>query len=384
MEISRDEVRVMTVHGAKGLEAPVVFLMDTTSTPLDNIRLSLIRFPCADDTTAPPECVVWAGRKAEDPEVVRDARRRMEDDVKHEYRRLLYVAMTRAAERLIVGGVQPGNRKDVPPGCWYQLVAEGLKDSGLAEQRIEAKDGVVLRYTRPEDEFKPAGAAQAPMQAQLPLAPVWLTTQAVPVAPAFDFRRPSDTGEDGHGFRRGETVRDRQQALRRGVLVHRLLQSLPDIAADHRREAATRYLARNAADWMEGEREALAAQMVGLIDDDRFKLLFVPGSRAEVPIVGRIARPGRTPLAVSGQIDRLIVTDSEILIADYKTNHAPPRKLASVPPAYRQQLALYRALLQRLYPQRSVRAALIWTETPEIMEIPVSELDDEMTKIISA
>jgi ATP-dependent helicase/nuclease subunit A len=112
-------------------------------------------------------------------------------------------------------------------------------------------------------------------------------------------------------------------------------------------------------------------------------MLFAEGSRAEVPLVGRIVRPGRDPLAVSGQIDRLIMTDGEILIADYKTNHGPPREVGAVSPAYRQQLALYRALLQRLYPGKAVRAALVWTETPEIMEIPAAVLDDEMTNIIS-
>ena len=383
MEISRDEVRVMTVHGAKGLEAPVVFLMDTTSTPLDNVRLSLIRFQSATDTTAPPECVVWAGRKADDPDVVRDARQRMVDDIEHEYRRLLYVAMTRAAERLIVGGVQPGNRKDVPPGSWYQLVTAGLQKSDLAERSIETRDGVVRRYARPEDAFTPAGAAQAPTQAQLPLTPQWLVMKAPALAPAFEVRRPSEAADDGHRFHRGETARDRQQALRRGVLVHRLLQSLPDIAPDRRREAADRYVARNASNWPDAEREALAAQTIGLIEDTRFASLFAPGSRAEVPVVGRIERPGRAPLAISGQIDRLIMTTSEILIADYKTNHAPPRDLAGVPPAYRQQLALYRALLMRLYPGRVVRAALVWTEAPEIMEIPAAVMDDEMTRIIS-
>jgi ATP-dependent helicase/nuclease subunit A len=384
MEISRDEVRVMTVHGSKGLEAPVVFLVDTTSTPLDNVRLSLIRFQSGTDTSAPPDCVVWAGRKADDPEVVRTARQRMVDDIEHEYRRLLYVAMTRAAERLIVGGVQPGNRKDVPPGSWYKLVTEGLETSDLTVSSIETRDGVVRRYTRAEDKFAPAGAAQQPTQGQLLLAPQWLSTKARPIAPAFEARRPSDAPDDGHRFQRGETARDRQQALRRGVLVHRMLQSLPEIAADRRHAAADRYMARNAPDWTDDERAALAGQMIGLIGDARFASLFTPGSRAEVPVIGRIHREGRRPLAVSGQIDRLVVTDAEILIADYKTNHAPPRELAGVPPAYRQQLALYRALLMRLYPGRVVRTALVWTETPEIMEIPSAALDDEMRGIISS
>jgi ATP-dependent helicase/nuclease subunit A len=384
MEISRDEVRVMTVHGAKGLEAPVVFLMDTTSTPLDNVRLSLIRFQSGADTTAPPDCVVWAGRKADDPLPVRQARQRMVDDIEHEYRRLLYVAMTRAAERLIIGGVQPGNRNDVPPGSWYKLVLDGLQDSALAERAIETRDGAVRRFTRPEDVFAPADAAQAPTQTQLLLPPPWLHAKAAPVAPRFELRRPSDSADTGHRLARGESAQDRQRALRRGVLVHRLLQSLPDIAADRRRDAAARYLARNAADWTEADRDALMSQTMALIADPRFAELFASGSRAEVPLVGRIARPGRTPLNVSGQIDRLIMTDGKILIADYKTNHGPPRELAGVPPAYRQQLALYRALLQRLYPEMTVRAALVWTETPEVMEIPAAMLDGEMTRIISA
>ena len=97
-----------------------------------------------------------------------------------------------------------------------------------------------------------------------------------------------------------------------------------------------------------------------------------------------IERPGRPPLAVSGQIDRLIISGSDVFVADYKTNHAPPREIDAVPPAYRQQLALYRALLHRLYPASIVRAALIWTETPEIMEIPGAVLDREMSRIISA
>ncbi len=381
MEISRDEVRVMTVHGAKGLEAPVVFLMDTTSSPTDTRRLNLIRLP--QDAGG---CVVWGGRKADDPPPVVAARQQMLDETEHEYRRLLYVAMTRAAERLIVGGIRQANRNEVRPGSWYDLIRIGLGNSGLSERVIETRDGPVRRYARPEDALgTPPRASQAPAQAQLFLAPLWLGEKAPAAAPAFELRRPSDTSDDdGHRFDRNESATDRQRALRRGVLVHRLLQSLPDIAADRRHEAAQRYLTRNAGDWSDAERAALAAQTIGLIADVRFAPLFAPGSRAEVPLVGRIVRPGQSPLAVSGQIDRLIMTGGEILIADYKTNHAPPREISAVPQSYRQQLALYRALLQRLYPGKSVRAALIWTETPEIMEIPPAVLDLEMTRIISA
>ena len=175
---------------------------------------------------------------------------------------------------------------------------------------------------------------------------------------------------------------ERARALQRGTLVHRLLQSLPDLAPDRRRDAALNYLARNAADWSDGDRDTLAKRVLALIEDPRFAPVFAPGSRAEVSIVGRLERPGRPPALVSGQIDRLVVTPAEVLIVDYKTNHAPPRSVAQAPPAYTRQLALYRAVLAKLYPDRPVRAALLWTETPEMMQIPASALDAQLAIII--
>ena len=150
-----------------------------------------------------------------------------------------------------------------------------------------------------------------------------------------------------------------------------------------RRDAALKYLARNAEGWSEDDREALAGGVLGLIEDPRFVSVFASGSRAEVSIVGRLERPGRPPALVSGQIDRLVVTPAEVLIVDFKTNHAPPRHPAEAPAAYVRQLALYRVVLARLYPGRSVRAALLWTETPELMEISAPALDAELASTSS-
>ncbi len=172
------------------------------------------------------------------------------------------------------------------------------------------------------------------------------------------------------------------RAVQRGTLVHRLLQSLPDVATERRRDAARRYLTRNAAGWSDGDREALAEGVLALIADMRFAPVFGAGSRAEVSIAGRLDRLGRPPALVSGQIDRLVVTPSEVLIVDYKTNRAPPGPAEEAPLAYVRQLALYRAVLRKIYPQLPIRAALLWTETPELMEISATALDARLATIV--
>ncbi len=378
MEISRDEVRVMTVHGAKGLEASVVFLVDTTSSPADTQRPKLIHLPQG--------AVVWAGRKADDPAAVSAARAAMLGETEDEYRRLLYVAMTRAADRLIVGGCMPGNMNTVRKHSWYDLIVKGLGNSGLHEQTIETQDGPVQRYSRPDDVTAAAGAAAAPAPTARFELPSWLQTSAPPEAAADGLLRPSDAaeGEGRRVIRTGESLQLRARAVQRGTLVHRLLQSLPDVAADRRRDAALKYLARNAGDWTDGDREALALGVLALIGDSRFAAVFGAGSRAEVSIAGRLERPERPSALVSGQIDRLVVTPGEVLIVDFKTNHAPPSLAAEAPRTYVRQLALYRAVLGKLYPRRPVRAALLWTEAPELMEISAPALDAELASIISA
>jgi ATP-dependent helicase/nuclease subunit A len=380
MEISRDEVRVMTVHGAKGLEAPVVIMADTTTSPSDTQRLRLIHMPQGNGG----KVVVWAGRKADDPPGVGHARTQMLEETEHEYRRLLYVAMTRAADRLIVAGCMPGNRNSVREHSWYDLVKRGLANSDLAFHEIPAGDGVVKSYSRVEDAAPETDIALDLAAGKPPSLPEWLHVPAPPEAAADNLLRPSDPAAgEGHPVRTGESVQLRARALLRGTLVHRLLQSLPDVAAAGRRDAALRYLARNAGDdWTVADREALAERMLALIGDPRFAPVFSPGSRAEVSIAGRLARPGRPPALVSGQIDRLVVTPAEVLIVDYKTNHGPPAAETGAPPGYIRQLALYRAVLQKLYPQLPVRAALLWTETPELMEISTPALDAQLATVV--
>ena len=376
MEISRDEVRVMTVHGAKGLEAPVVIMVDTTSSPSDTQRLPLIRVPHEGG-----EVTVWAGKKADNPKKVSAAREAMLMEIEHEYRRLLYVAMTRAADRLIVAGIQPGNRNGVRPDCWYDLVKKGLANSGLREETIDTDDGQIKRYTRAEDGAHATGAP-APTAIIPQQLPSWLRTAMPPQGPGAGLLRPSQaSGDAAHRVTSTEAIAQRTRALQQGTLVHRLLQSLPDLPAERRRDAALTHLSRNAPGWSAAERDELAGKVIALIADSRFAAVFAEGSRAEVAIVGRVMLPGRPQALVSGQIDRLVVTQNEVLIVDFKTNHAPPKSAVAAPQAYVHQLALYRAVLSALYPQHAVRAALLWTETADLMEISAPALDAELASL---
>jgi ATP-dependent helicase/nuclease subunit A len=270
---------------------------------------------------------------------------------------------------------------------WYDLIVKGLDHSGLRLQQIETPEGAVKRYSRIEDLTVAADAAvTTPITLPSTALPAWLRASAPPEAPADELLRPSDPDEgEGHRIRTGESAAMRARALLRGALVHRLLQSLPDIATARRRDAALGYLARNAGHWTVGDREELAGGVLALIEDPRFAAVFATGSRAEVAIAGRLDRPGRPPALVSGQIDRLVVTPAEVLIVDYKTNHSPPQLVAEAPGAYVRQLALYRAVLRKLYPLLPVRAALLWTETPDMMEISALALDAALPiPIISA
>jgi len=171
--------------------------------------------------------------------------------------------------------------------------------------------------------------------------------------------------------------------LARGTLIHRLLQSLPDIAPARREAAAHGFLARAGAEFSVEQRNLFVSRALAIFADPRFSGLFAPGSRAEVPIVGRLSRGSGPEILVSGQIDRLAITADAVLIADYKTNRDPPKTVDAAPPAYVGQLALYRVVLGKIYRHRPIRAALVWTETPDLMELPAAMLDEALVRITS-
>ena len=359
MEMARDEVRVMTVHGAKGLEANTVILADTTTEPKGTHPPKLMQLNDG--------AVVWAGRKQDDADALTAARTRIERESTDEYRRLLYVAMTRAAERLVVCGAQGKNK--IPDGCWYELVRTAL-DGECATEVADDGGAQVLRYRKHASVTAPVRepVSQEPLAIALPN---WLRRKAAPERPSPRTLTPSEAPQ-----KRAPSPAS-AQALLRGSLTHRLMQALPDIAPERRAEAARDYLARAGRELSNEDRAYIAAQAIGIAEHARFAPLFAPGSRAEVPIVGRLRLNGEH-VRVSGQIDRLVVARDAVLIADFKTDRAPPARIEDCPQTYVRQLALYRAVLAQLYPDRPVRAALIWTELPELMELSASALDEAL------
>jgi ATP-dependent helicase/nuclease subunit A len=358
-QATRDEVRVMTVHGSKGLQAPIVFLPDTA------------RVPRGEDALlwAEDGLVLWPPRAAYREEQAEALRSRAKDASAREERRLLYVAMTRAEDRLYVCGWH-GARAPTE-GNWHALVQDGLGHAEAAVDNIPAPVGAgeALRMQNAQAapverkadaaEFKPAPA---------PL-PAWATTppppEEVPPRPLSPSRPEEDEPPP-----RSPLGEDKGAAFRRGVLIHALLQALPDLPAGERSGAAEAYLARPAHGLDDAARAEIADVSLAVLDDPAFAALFGPGSKAEVPVVGRIA-----DRVVSGQVDRLVVDGKTVRIVDYKSNRPAPGGIDSVAPIYLRQMAAYRAVLRKIYPDYSISCEILWTDGPALMALPDTLLD---------
>ena len=361
MEIARDEVRVMTVHGAKGLEAPLVILADTMTPPAGPIQPRLLKLS--------GNAVVWAGKKVNDSSAMARARQAALADARDEYRRLLYVAMTRAADRLIICGAD-GERKR-PDGCWYDLIR-----GPLGPHLVEESDGAdkVWRF-RTTAPIAARAARGAPKKPARPECPLWLRQMVAGRSPRLPPLTPSSAYAEDFGRAAPGAARDRQKALQRGRIVHRLMQALPDIAPAARKSVLELYLAKAARNFAPDEQAEIARQVIAILEDDKFADVFAAGSRPEVPIVGQIARSSGDPILVAGQVDRLIVTGEAVFAIDYKTDGFVPSGLDEVPADYIAQLALYRAVLMRIYPSKNVQAGLLFSAGPILMEIPGPTMD---------
>jgi ATP-dependent helicase/nuclease subunit A len=362
----RDEVRVMTVHGAKGLEAPIVILPDTASTPV---------------THSPPilwhgEFPLWPPKRALEERICRMARATAHEVRDQEYRRLLYVAMSRAEDRLYVCGWHGIQKPAVD--CWYNLIVRG----------VERLDGVVpFEFHEEEGEGWSGSGLRFDGQQNIPAAPdgrdrdatddlvglmPWMvstpTAEPTPPRPLVPSRTESEPvvrspldGDDGARFQRG-------------LLIHRLLETLPTLPAHQQRSSCQRYLARPLHGLEPAERDVIEDEVFAVLTDADLAPIFAEEGRAEVPIVGTVVGP-EGPYVVSGQVDRLVVREQEILVVDYKSNRPALTHQQDVPELYWRQMASYRAILANIWPDRAIRCALLWTDGPHIMFLDEQRLD---------
>ena len=358
-EQARDEVRVLTVHGAKGLQAPIVFLADTVRVPGHSEPMLW-----DSDDSGGVASLLWPRRTAEHDPVSRRARDAARQRADEEYRRSLYVAMTRAEDRLVVCGWKTKNEQSNVKS-WFARVSDAAE--ALGDVPEERGDGV-RRWSSPQTNPEPESRAP-PEPAPLPPLPAWADAHAPAPAASDAVLSPSaPAGADPPVW--SPKASGRAMGIRRGVLIHRMLQLLPELAPGARAAAAARFAAANGDGFTAADRDEMAAATLAVLTAPSHAALFGPGSLAEVPVTGRI---GAT--VVSGQIDRLLVTAHEVLIVDYKTHRPAPADESAVPPAYFRQMAAYRGILERIYPGRPVRCALLWTDGPRWMNLSESALD---------
>ena len=373
MEPGGGEVRVMTVHGAKGLEANIVILPDTCDIPERRKDPGILAAP-VDYSGGHLRVPLWRVKSDKDAEPIARLREQFRAKALAEHERLLYVAMTRARDRLYICGFRKGRAEELPPECWYRRIDAALREIG--KSRTDPEGRIIWThegYTPGTGEFpEPSDDAAAPQ----PL-PDWIDAAPPAEEPG---RHAALVPSPGHAVQPAEAIAPPMRAgaasdRARGVHIHRLLEALPGLAPVEREAAARRYLGMPGHGLAPGALEDILGSVLAVLAHDSFEDAFAPGSLAEVSLAARVRLPDGTEVPVAGRIDRLTVRAHDVLIVDYKTNRPPPHTLEEIDPRYVRQLAFYRLALEALHPDKTVRAAILWTEALRLMEIPASAME---------
>lgn len=353
-----DAVRVMTVHGSKGLQSPVVILADACADP--DRRGGGFGGSIAGLETEEGRIPAFRPRKDEVGEPLRsqiEAQDRLE---REEHWRLLYVAMTRAEERLFIGGaLGPADRGSPPESSWYAAL-----DATLCHMGAKWDEDPVWIRARTFGQMPQPGKGEPREEAVRAPLPDWSRRPAPVEARPPRPLAPSSLGD--------EDVADpppsaaMREAAERGRLLHRLFERLPDVPPEERTERAERWLERSAGVTDSASRRALVADACRIVNDPTHAELFGPAALAEAPIAAVIGEG----LVVSGTVDRLLVLDDRVVLADFKTGRRAPASLDDVPVAHLRQMAAYAEALKRIFPNRRIEAKLLYTAAPVLYDLP--------------
>ncbi len=346
---SANLVRVMTSHGSKGLEAPIVILPDTLRTPKEPSN------PLVD---IGDKRIVWRGAKDQRSEQAVEAIHRIKQADIEEDRRLLYVAMTRAEKWLIVCGA--GNESKNDP-TWYSLIKDALTDLG-----VEANQTGLMRYQSGEwpERHEPNNASTR-QQAQLPQWYKEIPTQDVEsdrnISPSQLQGAKALAGEEGES--------NSEAAMRRGRQIHALLEYLPNVE-EHAFEEEARIVLNNSEDALiEEELPALLSEVRDVILEPYEWNVFQENALIEVPFSAKI--PALGSKIIHGIIDRILIHEDKIQIIDYKTNRVLPEDYSQCPDGVLNQLAAYAIAARNIYPKHQIEVAILWTKEAKLMPIPL-------------
>ena len=376
MENGADAVRIMTAHGSKGLQAPVVIIPDIGRGGATD---TLLWAGQGEETAVP----LWAPRRDFQAEPWTRARDARADADAQEENRLLYVALTRAEDRLLVCGLAPARAPAHP--SWHSLVKDGFfrgheaGHAGFARVPFDPTAlGLPVGCGFGEEGWEITTPQEAPprpdpvvLRAEAAILPHWATLPAPPEASEDPVAPSRLEGEAETPAAAPHGVADPGgRRFRRGLLIHGLLQHLPEHGEAAWEGLARRHLARPGHGLDEAEREATLAETLAVLRHPALAGAFAPGSLAEAPLAGVV-----DGIPIAGQVDRLMVLPDRILVIDYKTNRPPPASVEEVAPAYLRQMAAYRAVLRAAWPGRPVECALVWTWSGHVMPLPDAALD---------
>ena len=362
-------VRVLTVHGSKGLQAPIVILADATGNPANARSSGLVLDDGGGENSAagirhrrssPVPDLAAADRAG----VVAETHARAQREEMEEHWRLLYVAMTRAEEALFIGGsLGSRDRGEPAKGSWYAALAPLFEHEPVADgiwgSRKEWGELAPLPPVR-ADEAPPAMPVDLPVWAVSPIGP-----EPRPPRPLA----PSSAGED-QSADPPLPPQLRAQAARRGGLIHALLERMPQLPVAERATSGAAWLARHGAELNEAIRQEMLDAALGVLADPRWRDLFGPDALAEVPFAAKVGGQ-----VIAGTVDRLLVTPERLLVVDFKTARRPPERIGEIPGSIVRQMAAYVAALEVIYPGRQIDAALLYTHAPALFALPSALLD---------
>ena len=343
-QAENDALRIMTAHSSKGLQAPIVILPDTVRKAPNKREMKVLEdeflyFPLSSACYSKKCCEI--NEKIYQKEM-------------KEYRRLLYVAMTRAEDRLCICGFKTGNNSE--NDSWYEACNAAIEKIGTKEEgKIVYSENKLPEGIKEKQDKKGILSSLPDVK--------WIHTPVESEAPLSRPYRPSLDSDDEIAVLSPLSVSD-EFRYKRGTLIHKILQFISQIAPEKRRERIKAFLQKNAPEFNEKYVEQIIREMENLLKDEKFSAIFGQNAKAEVAIMGEV--DGKI---VSAQIDRLLVEDDRVVIVDFKTNRPAADSEENIPQLYKNQLNSYKKLLNKIYPDKSIETYILWTNTAQLMQI---------------